>query len=166
MSSKLKVELLGPDQWQRLRGIRLNSLKDSPDAFGGNHEFESKMEKEDWEVKFTTLDFLIVSTDQIDIAIMTVEVLNGDHGATCWIGGCWSDPRYRGQGALRALFDFLDERAVLKNWGRQGLGVWADNDGAISAYKAIGFTEAGEKQPSERQPGRYYFHMVRDSVVN
>ena len=162
----MKVELLGPDQWHRLREIRLNSLKDSPDAFGGTIEAESKMEKEDWEVKFATLDFLIVSTDQVDIAIMSVEVLNGDHGATCWIGGCWSDPRYRGQGALRALFDFLDEQTDLKNWGRQGLGVWADNEDAIAAYKAIGFSEAGEKKPSERQPGRFYIHMVRDSVVN
>ena len=166
MSSRLKVELLGPDQWQRLREIRLNSLKDSPDAFGGTFEAESQMEKEEWEVKFTTLDFLIVSTDQIDIAIMSVEVLNGDHGAKCWIGGCWSDPRYRGQGALRALFDFLDEQTDLKNWRRQGLGVWADNVDAIAAYKAIGFSEAGEKQPSQRQPGRFYIHMVRDSVVN
>ena len=162
----MKVELLGPDQWHRLREIRLNSLKDSPDAFGGTIEAESKMEKEDWEVKFATLDFLIVSTDQVDIAIMSVEVLNGDHGATCWIGGCWSDPRYRGQGALRALFNFLDEQTDLKNWGRQGLGVWADNEDAIAAYKAIGFSEAGEKKPSERQPGRFYIHMVRDSVVN
>ncbi|MBF8252760.1 MAG: acetyltransferase [Actinobacteria bacterium] len=166
MSSKLKVELLEPDQWQRLREIRLNSLKESPDAFGATFEAELKMEKEEWEVKFTSLDFLIVSTGQSDIAIMSVEVLDGDHGATCWIGGCWSDPQYRGQGALRALFGFLDEQADLKNWGRQGLGVWADNEDAIAAYKAIGFSEAGEKQPSERQPGRFYIHMVRDSVVN
>lgn len=166
MNSSLKVELLGADQWQRLREIRLNSLQDSPDAFGGNHEIESKMLQEEWEAKFTSLDFLIVSTAQIDIGIMSVEVLNGDHGATCWIGGCWSNPRYRGQGALRALFDFLDEHAELKNWGRQGLGVWADNEGAIAAYKAIGFSVAGEKKPSERQPGRFYIHMVRDSVAN
>ena len=165
MSSRLKVELLEPDQWQRLREIRLNSLIDSPDAFGGTFEAESKMGQEEWEVKFTTLDFLIVSTDQSDIAMMSVEVLNGDHGATCWIGGCWSDPRYRGQGALRALFNFLDENADLKNWGRQGLGVWTDNEDAIAAYKAIGFSEAGERQPSQRQPGRFYIHMVRDSVA-
>jgi GNAT superfamily N-acetyltransferase len=92
-------------------------LKESPDAFGATFEAESKMEKEEWEVKFTSLDFLIVSTGQSDIAIMSVEVLDGDHGATCWIGGCWSDPQYRGQGALRALFGFLDEQA-----GAWGLG--------------------------------------------
>jgi GNAT superfamily N-acetyltransferase len=165
MNLNLKVELVGTDQWQRLRSIRLRSLKDSPDAFGGTYEVEANMTQSEWEAKFTSLDFLIVSTDQIDIALMSVEVLVGDHGATCWIGGCWSDPKYRGQGALRALFHFLDEQADIKGWTRQGLGVWTDNNGAIEAYKAIGFGEAGEKQPSQRQPGRYYIHMVRDSVA-
>lgn len=166
MSSRLRVELLGPDQWQRLREIRLNSLKDSPDAFGGAFEAESKMGQEEWEAKFTSLDFLIVSSDQSDIAIMSVEVLNGDYGATCWIGGCWSDPRYRGRGALRALFNFLDEHADIKNWRRQGLGVWDNNEDAIAAYKAIGFSEVGERQASQRQPGRFYIHMIRESFVN
>lgn len=165
MNSNLKVELVGPDQWQRLRSIRLRSLKESPDAFGGTYEVEANMTKEEWEAKFTSLDYLIVSTDQKDIALMSVEVLAGDHGATCWIGGCWSDPKYRGRGALRSLFHFLDEQALIKGWSRQGLGVWADNKDAIAAYKAIGFSEAGEKQPSQRQPGRFYIHMVRDSVT-
>jgi RimJ/RimL family protein N-acetyltransferase len=165
MNSSLKVELLGPDKWQRLRSIRLRSLKESPDAFGGHYETESKMGKEEWEAKLTNLDFLIVSTAQSDIAIMSIEVLDGDHGATCWIGGCWSDPRYRGQGALRALFNFLDSHADIKNWKRQGLGVWADNEDAIAAYLAIGFSKAGVKQPSQSQPGRFYIHMVRDSVA-
>lgn len=166
MNSSLKVELLGSDQWQRLREIRLRSLQDSPDAFGGNHETESKMEKEEWEDKFTSLDFLIVSSGKTDIGVMSIEVLNGDHGATCWIGGCWSDPRYRGHGALRTLFNFLDEQANTKDWGRQGLGVWADNEDAIAAYRAIGFSEVGEMRASQSQPGRFYIHMVRDSVVN
>ena len=47
----------------------------------------------------------------------------------CWIGGCWSDPKYRGKGA----------------------------------YRALGFDYAGELQPSERSPGRFYVHMVRNS---
>ncbi len=165
MDSKLNVELVGPDQWQRLRSLRLRSLKESPDAFGGTFEIEEQMTQQEWEAKFSTLDFLIVSMDLIDIALMSVEVLDGDHEATCWVGGCWSDPKYRGQGALRALFEFLDERAQVKDWTRQGLGVWTDNKDAIAAYRAIGFSEAGERQPSQRQPGRFYIHMVRDSVA-
>ena len=165
MSSNMNVELLTPDQWMRLRDIRLRSLEESPSAFGGQLEFEGKFLESQWRDKFSTLDYLIASIGRVDIAIMSVETFAGDHDSTCWIGGCWSDPLFRGQGALRALFDYVDLHAMEKGWQRQGLGVWADNDGAIAAYRAIGFEKAGRDQASERQPGRFYIHMVRDSVV-
>lgn len=165
MSSQIKVELLSADQWQRLRDIRLRSLKESPHAFGGQLEVEGEFLENQWRNKFSTLDYLVASKNGVDIALMSVETFAGDHNATCWIGGCWSDPLYRGQGALRALFDYVDIRAKEKGWQRQGLGVWADNEGAIAAYRAIGFQKAGGNQASERQPGRFYIHMVRDSVA-
>ena len=160
----IRVDLLTKDQWQRLRDIRLRSLKESPDAFGGKFEIESGFTENDWRDKFDTLDFLIASANEVDIGLMSVEVLTGDHGATCWVGGCWSDADYRGQGALRALFNFLDIHALEQGWQRQGLGVWTDNYSAIAAYKSIGFIDAGDKQASEQQPGRFYIHMVRDSL--
>jgi GNAT superfamily N-acetyltransferase len=165
MSSKINVDLLTADQWQRLRDIRLRSLKESPHAFGGQLEVESKFLETEWRNKFSTLDYLIAAIDGVDIALMSVETFAGDHGATCWIGGCWSDPLFRGQGALRALFDYVDLHAKERGWQRQGLGVWTDNEGAIAAYRAIGFENAGGNQASERQPGRFYIHMVRDSVA-
>lgn len=164
MGSNIKVELLTPDQWQRLRDIRLRSLKESPNAFGGQLDVENKFLESQWRDKFSTLDYLIASLNGVDIAIMYVETFAGDHDATCWVGGCWSDPLYRGQGGLRALFEYVDLHAREKGWQRQGLGVWADNESAIAAYRAIGFENAGGNQPSERHPGRFYIHMVRDSV--
>ena len=138
---------------------------ESPDAFGGDFDVESTFTESDWQDKFATLDFLIVSIDEVDMGLMSVEVLIGDHGATCWIGGCWSNPNYRGQGALRALINFVDLNAEERGWQRQGLGVWTDNYSAIAAYTAVGFKDAGDKRPSDRHPGRFYIHMVRDSVA-
>ena len=161
----MEVELFTSEQWQRLRDIRLRSLMESPDAFGGKFDIESGLNENDWRDKFTTLDFLVASVSKVDIGLMSVEVLIGDYGATCWVGGCWSDPEYRGQGILRAIFDYVDIHAIEKGWQRQGLGVWTDNYSAIAAYTAIGFNHAGQKRPSDRQPGRFYIHMVRDSPV-
>ena len=160
----MKVELLNPDGWRRWRWLRLRSLLESPDAFGGKYTIEKMFSESDWRNKFLNLDFVVATHDEIDIAVMSVEVLIGDYGSTCWIGGCWTDPDSRGQGALRALFEFLDLHALEKGWKRQGLGVWTDNEAAIAAYQAIGFRAVGEKQASERQLGRFYLHMVRDSV--
>jgi GNAT superfamily N-acetyltransferase len=161
--STVTVTLLKEDDWQRLRDLRLRSLKENPDAFGGVFEIEELKTQAEWRSKFENLVFLASSIGGADVGLMSVEVLDGDHGATCWVGGCWTDPKFRGQGALRALFDFLDVHSKEYGWQRQGLGVWADNFPAIAAYEALGFAAIGERQPSDRQPGRFYLHMVRDS---
>ena len=161
MSHNVIVEIIHPDDWFRLRAIRLKSLQVNPEAFGGTHEIESAETESEWRKKFEKLDFLIASIDGRDAALMSVEELDGDFGATCWIGGCWSDPAYRGKGLLRTMMNFVDQQD--SGWQVQGLGVWIDNYSAIAAYEKLGFVKMGEDTPSTRQPGKFYQRMIRKS---
>jgi len=161
----INVELLTADEWQRAKELRLASLRESAHAFGGNLETESAQPEADWRAKFEKLSYLVTKVDGVDAAIMTVENLAGDFDATAWVGGCWTSPDFRGQGALRALFDFVDKSAVEKGWKRHGLGVWEDNYSAIAAYEKLGFVAMGEPQPSSRVPGKFYIRMIRDAVI-
>jgi GNAT superfamily N-acetyltransferase len=163
MKDEIKIEIISENDWSRLRAIRLKSLVVNPEAFGGTHEIESAESEAEWRAKFEKLDFLIASVDGVDAAMMSVEVLVGDFGATCWIGGCWSDPSYRGKGLLRALFDFVDQQD--RDWKIQGLGVWIDNYNAIAAYEKLGFVKMGEDTPSTRQPGKFHQRMIRKSEI-
>ena len=155
------AELL-PEEWERLRRLRIASLSESPDAFGGNLETEEMLSEEEWRKKFEKLVHLVAVIDGIDIAVLSVENLDGDFGATCWIGGCWVNPEYRGRGAMRALISYLDEHAEERGWKVQGLGVFSDNDEAIAAYEKLGFIRRGELQPSTRRPDRLFQRMIRD----
>ena len=157
------VELFTPDQWERVRAIRLRALEDSGHAFGGTFEAESAEDEATWRLKFEKNDFLIASVDGVDAAMLYIEVLKGDFGATCWIGGCWSDPNFRGKGLMRAMFTYIDEQD--KDWKVQGLGVWTDNFSAIAAYEKLGFVKMGEDTASTRQPGKFYQRMIRKSAV-
>jgi len=155
------VQLLTPDQWERVRAIRLRALEDSGHAFGGTFEAESVEDEATWRLKFVKNDFLIASVDGVDAAMMYIEILNGDFGATCWIGGCWSDPNFRGKKLMRAMFNYIDQQE--KDWKIQGLGVWTDNYNAIAAYEKLGFVKMGEDTESTRKPGMYYQRMIRKS---
>jgi len=163
MNNGVVVQEITANEWQRLRSIRLKSLEESPHAFGGTFEIESAEDEISWRSKFEKLDFLIASVDGVDGAVLSVEVLNGDFGATCWIGGCWSDPQFRGKGLMRAMFTFIDEQE--KDWKVQGLGVWTDNFSAIAAYEKLGFVKMGDDTASTRQPGKFYQRMIRKSLV-
>jgi GNAT superfamily N-acetyltransferase len=155
---------LHADEWARLSNIRLKALIDSPYAFGGTYENERLFDEDSWRLEFAKQAFVIASVDGIDAGMMYVENLVGDFGATCWIGGCWSDPDFRGVGLMRAMFEFLDKQAASRDWLIQGLGVWTDNDLAISAYEKLGFVEMGGPQPSTRQPGKFYQRMIRKTI--
>jgi len=163
MSRDVVVELLAPDEWQRLRSIRLEALTDSGHTFGGTYEAESAEDESMWRLKFEKNDFLIASVNGKDAAMLYIEILKGDFGATCWIGGCWSNPKFRGKGLMRALFTYIDRQD--KDWKIQGLGVFTDNFSAIAAYEKLGFVKMGDDTASTRQPGKFFQRMIRKSVV-
>jgi GNAT superfamily N-acetyltransferase len=127
MTNNIEVSLLSKDEWERLRDIRLRALKENPEAFGADFNEVQSRTKDGWLKDYNKEDYLVASINGTDVGMLYVEVLNGDHGATCWIGGCWTDPAYRGKGVMRALFNYIDRNAIAKNWTRQGLGVWTDN---------------------------------------
>ena len=166
MNPAVSVEELVEDQWTRYRDIRLAALESDGHAFGGNLDSERLFTESQWREKARQYIAVVAIVDEEDIGMMTIENLSGDFGATCWVGSCWVDPEFRQHGALRALFGYLDLHAEHRDWATQGLGVWVDNDIAITAYEKLGFTQMGEKQESTRKPGLYYQRMLRKTVVN
>jgi RimJ/RimL family protein N-acetyltransferase len=161
MSHVVLCHELSPDEWSRLREIRLASLLESPEAFGSSYEREIAFTEKEWRELFNLNSYLVASIDGKDIAIMFLEKLRGDFGATCWVGGCWSNPQYRGIGALRSMFDYVDSVKDQRGWQIQGLGVFIVNESAIAAYERLGFKAMGEVQESTRRPGNFYQRMIR-----
>ncbi len=161
MSHVVLCHELSPDEWSRLREIRLASLLESPEAFGSSYEREIAFTEREWRELFNLNSYLVASIDGKDIAMMFLERLRGDFGATCWVGGCWSNPQYRGIGALRSMFDYVDSVKDQRGWQIQGLGVFIVNESAIAAYKKLGFKAMGEVQESTRRPGNFYQRMIR-----
>ncbi len=157
----IEVKELHADDWQRLRAIRLKSLQESPDVLEGDFDAESKEDETAWRKKFAKLTFLVASYQSVDVGLMSIEVLDGDFGATCWIGGCWVRPEVRGQGVLRAMFNYVDGQAPVRDWSKQGLGVMEDNLLAISAYEKLGFLVMGEKKIANPELNAFYQRMIR-----
>ncbi len=172
-TAEIKVLEIGPNEWQRFKDLRIRSLNTNPEAFGGDFTATKQMSGSEWQAKLTQLNVLVATfnsdtvnsetVNSADVGIMTVENLDGDFGTTCWIGGCWVDPNFRGRGVLSAMFEYLDKNAGNRNWQKQGLGVWEDNTSAIAAYAALGFRKIGKPKPSTSKPGKFYQRMIRES---
>ena len=163
--SLVYVEELSKEHWERLRAIRIASLTANPEAFGANSDDEIDLPQSVWLNRLEKEDYLVAVRDGVDVGIMSIEVLDGDFGATCWIGGCWVKPDSRGTGVFRAMFDYVDRHATERGWLVQGLGVWQDNLTAISAYEKLRFVAMGEPKPSSRRTGKFYQRMIRHTTI-
>lgn len=161
MASEVIVTELSPNDWQRLRDLRLAALKDSPAILSGKLEEEENFTQQQWQESFKKLSYLMASIDGVDVAMINLERLVGDFGATCWLGGLWSNPQYRGQGAVRAIFNYMDLLASQRGWLVQGLGVMESNTSAIALFEKYGFVKRGERVESRGKPGSYYFRMIK-----
>ncbi len=159
----LAVEELSDENWPRYRALRVKSLLNDPQAFGGDFEAIKNAPDLEWQTKMQTLKPIIAMVNDQDVGLMIVEPIAGDFQSTCWIGGCWVDPAFRGMGVMREMFNFIDSVAEEKNWARQGLGVWEDNLIAIGVYKSLGFKSVGKPKPSTSKPGKFYQRMIRNS---
>lgn len=133
---------------------------------GGSYEDESKYDHEEWTSVFEKNAYFVATIDGKDVGILAIESFPpgvGDFGATCWLGGAWVHPQYRGIGVMRKLISLVDDHSESRDWRVQGLGVFVDNSSARTLWERLGFDAMGEVQPSTRKPGRYYQRMIRKS---
>ena len=155
------IRILSLDEWATLREMRLRTLTQSPQAFGGNLALETEWAPDQWRDQLKKFDYVAASINGQNVGGLSVEILDGDFGATCWIGSCWVDQAFRGQGVLRSIIAYLDSNAEEKGWQIQGLGVWVDNLTAIAAYEKLGFVAMGPQVASNSRPGNHYQRMIR-----
>jgi len=156
------IRTLQLEEWSILREMRLRTLTQSPQAFGGNLALESEWTPQQWQDQLKKFDYVVASDSGKNLGGLSIETLEGDFGATCWIGSCWVDEAFRGQGVLTSIISYVDSRAAEKHWQIQGLGVWIDNLSAIAAYEKLGFVAMGPQVASSSKPGNFYQRMIRN----
>jgi len=150
------------DEAERLRNLRLAALKDAPYAFGAQYEVDKEKPISFWQQSIADTNWFFVAINGEDIGLIGVEVAGEDRGSDCWIFGWWIAPNYRGRGVTALMLRKIDEFCLEKNWRKQGLGVWPENERAIAAYRKLGFTSGVGPIPSRSKPGQLYLPMYRN----
>ena len=157
----LEIQRLKLHEGERLREIRLASLKDAPDAFGTTFLEAATWPQESWSKQIQALPTFVAVLDGLDGGI----VLGAPHthkADMAYLISMWVAPNARGVGVGEALID-----AVI-DWGRtEGfacllLDVGDNNKLARALYERKGFKPTGER--STMPPPREYIHEHRMSI--
>jgi len=150
------------NDFDRLRALRLEALKDTPDAFGAKYEDEDEKPILDWQNRLKNTHWCFAVADGVDVGLLAVDRAQKDRNSDCWLSSWWIHQDHRGSGIPKLMLNWLEQLCIEKKWEKIGLGVWPDNLRAISAYKKLGFTEAEKLLPSRSIPGLMYLAMYRN----
>lgn len=150
------VSRIEPRQWQRLRDVRLASLRESPEMFGSSHAREQQFDDNVWRRRASSATTFVASRHGRDVGLATLVTADGRADVT----GVWVDPAHRGCGVIDELMDAVAQEAARGGYARLQLEVMASNERGIAAYRRGGFELDGRAEVLG--DGRVDVGMTRD----
>jgi len=149
----IRVVRLTIDDWERLRALRLHSLRDAPDAFGSTYEEAAAREPAGWIQQLRDLPtFVAVNDEDVDVGLVRYAA-DGQRPDAAMLISMWVAPEARRLGVGGALIDAIIDHARAQGIARLLLDVADHNVGAIALYARKGFEPTGESgsMPSPRE---------------
>jgi L-amino acid N-acyltransferase YncA len=140
----MEIVTLGPDDWELLKSVRLQALRDAQAAFLSSVDVEALSSEGEWRARFEN-SIWVVARDGDDIVGLARSLRVADRPASeRHVESVWVAPRHRRSGMTRTLVQQLAE--LERRAGVTELRVWVirGNDSARRAYLRLGFESTGE----------------------
>lgn len=154
----MKTRLLTQDDWQIYRGIRLESLQNSPESLASSYEQELECSEEDWKNKLKESDVFGAFSGNELMAVAgfyRLDRLKTKHHGDLF--GMYVTPEYRGKGLASQLVQTVITHArscVIQ----LHLGCVTSNTEAIKLYQKHGFEIYGT-EPRALKIGDDFFDV-------
>jgi GNAT superfamily N-acetyltransferase len=135
------IRLLGPEDWQVFRTVRLAALKEAPYAFGSKYEDEMSASETSWRGRISGWTRFAAEVDGQVAGL--VGSGPGELAGTAALTSLWVDPRFRGRGLGTALIEAVVEWARGQDLSQVLLWVAEGNKHAEALYQRNGFVRTG-----------------------
>jgi ribosomal protein S18 acetylase RimI-like enzyme len=150
MADTVRVRRLEPDDWERYRDVRLESLADAPYAYGSTLAREQEFGEATWRSRLTgeTGVSVIASSDTETVGLMGVYTGLG----FAMLVAAWVRPTARGLGVADALIADVLDWSRSQGYAELELRVADGNNAARNLFLRNGFQATGEREPLESDP--------------
>jgi len=142
------IDVLGEDEWERLRALRLASLLDAPEAFGSRHEDVARWVEPAWREQLRRIATFVATEDGRDVGIVR-GIEHADFPDAAYLVSMWVHPGARRKGVGGALIQRVVGWTAGAGRTRLFLDVRTYNDAAQRLYRAQGFVPTGERAQVE-----------------
>ena len=160
----LVVRQAARDDWPKLRAIRLEALRDSPDAFGSTYDLAAKLSQRQWSAMIERTLYFLAERDG-EVVGMVSGGYNDLNPDTHWLYGMYVTPSARGSASASMLVDVVVEWAKSEGARELYLHVTSIAQRARAFYERMGFEATGENFRMQRDPTLIMLTM-RKSLVD
>ena len=156
------VREVAAEDWEALRDIRLEALRDAPHAFGSTHEREAAFGEADWQRRISRGGSFLGYLPEAS-ATEPAGLIGGyqEDPASVELVSMYVRPRARGRGVGEALIATVIDWAAARNASSVHLWVTETNKPARLLYERCGFTLTAERQPLPSNPSLHEIAMSR-----
>lgn len=160
----LQLKPVLPEDWRRLKDIRLRALADAPEAFGTTLVQAQAYSDAEWQARARRFSEsppaagCLASVNGVPCGMASAfPSAEGTHAAE--LTAFWVAPEQRGQGVADAMVTLLIRWVAAQGFAVLEAGVVEDNHRAIAFYKRVGFTETGQSEPFRGDPSKRIIGM-------
>jgi GNAT superfamily N-acetyltransferase len=147
------------DDWQAMREIRLQALRDAPDAFASTYAREITFEEPEWHRRATRDGSFLAYLRDGELAGLAGGF--EEEPGVVELVSMFVRPQARGHRVGEALVDAVAAWARSKDAKSVHLWVTETNKPAIRLYERCGFTATSERQPLPSNPAMGELGMTR-----
>jgi GNAT superfamily N-acetyltransferase len=155
------VRHAGVEDAMLLRAIRLESLSDTPDAYGSTYKDSLKWPNSRWRVAAREWNYYLAERHG-HVVGMASGGFNANHPGTRWLFGMYVTPGARGTGVAQQLVETVSDWARGDGATELYLHVTTTVARARAFYQKVGFRLNGEEIVMDRDRSIRLVTMVRD----
>lgn len=147
--------------WQALKTIRLESLFDTPEAYGSTFADSSTWPDARWRQVTHEWTFFLAERDDQVIGLASGG-FNDQRPGTAWMYGMYVTPGARGTGVAELLVGAVGMWALAQGFNQLYLHVTTSVTRARAFYEKVGFRWTGDTISMDRDPSISLVTMVRE----
>jgi ribosomal protein S18 acetylase RimI-like enzyme len=138
----VSIERVGPEQWERVKALRLSSLRQDPQSFFKLLSEEIDLTEAAWRARLESATTWVAVLEGADVGLVTSSP-DWDDPDAAHLSGLWVDRSARRCGAAQALSQAVIDRARSAGFALVVLWVASANADADRLYAGLGFTRTG-----------------------
>ena len=156
-----ELRTVGAGDWQAMRDIRLDALREAPYAFASSYDSEAAYPEQTWQERAAAGNSILAYRPESGPRPVGLVAAIGLVPDELELVSMWVRPEARGRqvgsGLVEAVMEYARERPV----ARVHLWVTESNQAARRLYERCGFAPTGERQPLPSDPALMELAMTR-----